>query len=437
MKKTVLNLFGLFIIAISFNSCASLTACDCWEQSYTKSGLEFDKMSEAQQKTRANCVDLFNNENNMEVECIEATKNYDNSDNSLDTKIVTMKLPPKKQQNKLNIGDKVFGGVIIEIDKSGLHGLVMALEDQDNFIIKQEDDLPNKEFNRAFKVCNELILNGFSEYKKVTAISVYSYVAGLLISLFLMWKYGINGALISISVLSVFQFLFSGYYFVQHFSFQLILLNRKIDFRSIKHLLPLGLMTLFSAVLSPIIYIFIRNLLSREVSLDAAGHFEAMQRISGFYMMFITTLITFYFLPELTKAKSLDKERKLTFAFYKGIIPIFGFGLVLIYFLRNFVIQVLLTKEFELVSDLFLWQLLGDFFRALSLILGIRFYSKKMMKDYFVTEIVSFTVLFSSSYLLIPKLGSEGAVMAYAITYGVYFVVLLIYFRKLFYVEKS
>ena len=277
------------------------------------------------------------------------------------------------------------------------------------------------------------ILNGFSEYKKVTAISVCSYLAGLLISLFLMWKFGINGALISISVLSVFQFLFSGYYFVKYFSFQLILLNRKIDFRNIKHILPLGLMTLFSAVLAPILYIFIRNLITKEVSLEAAGYYEAMQRISGFYMMFISTLITFYFLPELTKAKSLDKERKLTFAFYKGIIPIFGFGLVLIYFLRNFVIQVLLTKEFELVSDLFLWQLLGDFFRALALILGIRFYAKKMMKDYFVTEIISFTVLFSSSYLLIPKFGSEGAVMAYAVTYLLYFVVLLFYFRKLFF----
>ena len=280
------------------------------------------------------------------------------------------------------------------------------------------------------------ILNGFSEYKKVTAISVCSYLAGLLISLFLMWKFGINGALISISVLSVFQFLFSGYYFVQYFSFQLILLNRKIDFRNIKHILPLGLMTLFSAVLAPILYIFIRNLITKEVSLEAAGYYEAMQRISGFYMMFISTLITFYFLPELTKAKSLDKERKLTFAFYKGIIPIFGFGLVLIYFLRNFVIQVLLTKEFELVSDLFLWQLLGDFFRALALILGIRFYAKKMMKDYFVTEIISFTVLFSSSYLLIPKFGSEGAVMAYAVTYVLYFVVLLFYFRKLFFKYK-
>lgn len=276
------------------------------------------------------------------------------------------------------------------------------------------------------------ILNGFSEYKKITAISVYSYVIGLFISLFLMWKFGINGALISISVLSVFQFLFSGYYFGKHFSPRLILQNINIDLKSIKPLLPLGLMTLFSAVIGPILYIFIRNLISKEESLEAAGYYEAMQRISGFYMMFISTLITFYFLPELTKAKSLDKERKLTLAFYKGIIPVFGLGLILIYFSRNFIIQVLLTKEFEMVSELFLWQLLGDFFRALSLILGIRFYAKKIMKGYFVTEIISFAILFVSSLVLISKLGNEGAVLAYAITYILYFIVLLIYFRKLF-----
>lgn len=97
MKKTILNLFTLFTIGISSNSCASLTACDCWEQSYTKSGLEFDKMSEAQQKIRAKCVELFNNENNMEVECRESSRNSNNSETSSETKIVTMKLPPKKQ----------------------------------------------------------------------------------------------------------------------------------------------------------------------------------------------------------------------------------------------------------------------------------------------------------------------------------------------------
>jgi PST family polysaccharide transporter len=248
-----------------------------------------------------------------------------------------------------------------------------------------------------------------------------------------MWKYNINGALISISVLSIFQFIFSGYYFTQYFSLKVILVNIKFDFKSIKHLLPLGAMTLFSAIIGPMLYIFIRNLISREESLEAAGYYESMQRISGFYMMFISTLMTFYFLPELTKAKSLDMESKLTLEFYKIIIPIFGFGLVLIYFLRNFVIKVLLTKEFELVSDLFLWQLLGDFFRALSLVLGIRFYARKMIKGYFITEIISFTSLFVFSCILIPLYGGQGAVIAYASTYAFYFFILIVYFRKLFF----
>ncbi len=281
------------------------------------------------------------------------------------------------------------------------------------------------------------ILNGFSEYKKVTAISVYSYVIGLLISLFLMWKFGVNGALISISVLSVFQFLFSGYYFGKHFSLKIILQNIKIDFKSIKPLLSLGLMTLFSAVLGPIIYIFIRNLITKEVSLEAAGFYEAMQRISGFYMMFIYSLITFYFLPELTKAKTLNKEQKITFDFYKIIIPIFFVGLVLIYLLKNTIIQLLLTKEFLPMSTLFLWQLIGDLFKAMSLILGIRFFAKKEIKGYFVTEIISFTVLFCSSYFIIPKFGSEGAIIAYAVTYVLYFVILLFYFQELLFTANK
>lgn len=295
-------------------------------------------------------------------------------------------------------------------------------------------------FTIPFQVLNLFfvaILNGFSEYKKVTAISIYSYILGLFISFFLIWRYGINGALISISLLSVFQFFYSGYYFGQHFSFQFILQNAKINLRSIKHLLPLGLMTLFSAVIGPILFIFIRNLISKEESLVAAGYYEAIQSISGFYMMFISTLITFYFLPELSKADSLDKERKFIMTFYKGIIPVFGVGLIIIYFLRNFIIQVLLTKEFELVSELFLWQLVGDFLRSLSLILAILFYAKKMMKGYFITEIISFVTLFFSSYMLIPLHGSGGAVAAYAITYGVYLILLIIYFRNLLFFKPT
>ena len=280
------------------------------------------------------------------------------------------------------------------------------------------------------------VINGFSLYKKVTTITIYSTLLGLFISLLLMWKFGVYGALISISVLSFFQFLFSGSYFRKLFSVNEILSRNKIDFQKLKSLLPLGFMALFSATTGAVIYIFIRNLISKTATIEAAGYYEAMLRISGFYMLFVSSLITFYFLPELSKNKDSISERTVTFNFYKTIIPVFLVGLIVLYFSRNLAIQILLNKSFLPVSDLFFWQMIGDFFRAMSLILGIRFYYKKIVKAYFVTEIISFGALFLFSYLLIPKYYANGAVMAYGLTNVFYFIVLCVYFRKFIFQTK-
>lgn len=280
------------------------------------------------------------------------------------------------------------------------------------------------------------VINGFSLYKKVTTITIYSTLLGLFISLLLMWKFGVYGALISISVLSFFQFLFSGSYFRKLFSVNEILSRNKIDFQKLKSLLPLGFMALFSATTGAVIYIFIRNLISKTATIEAAGYYEAMLRISGFYMLFVSSLITFYFLPELSKNKDSISERTVTFNYYKTIIPVFLVGLIVLYFSRNLAIQILLNKSFLPVSDLFFWQMIGDFFRAMSLILGIRFYYKKIVKAYFVTEIISFGALFLFSYLLIPKYYANGAVMAYGLTNAFYFIVLCVYFRKFIFQTK-
>ena len=281
------------------------------------------------------------------------------------------------------------------------------------------------------------VINGFSLYKKVTTITIYSTLLGLFISLLLMWKFGVYGALISISVLSFFQFLFSGSYFRKLFSVNEILSRNKIDFQKLKSLLPLGFMALFSATTGAVIYIFIRNLISKTATIEAAGYYEAMLRISGFYMLFVSSLITFYFLPELSKNKDSISERTVTFNYYKTIIPVFLVGLIVLYLSRNLTIQFLLNKSFLPVSDLFFWQMIGDFFRAMSLILGIRFYYKKIVKVYFLTEIISFGALFLLSYLLIPIYYANGAVMAYGLTNVLYFIVLCVYFRKFIFLRPN
>ena len=91
---------------------------------------------------------------------------------------------------------------------------------------------------------------------------------------------------------------------------------------------------------------------------------------------------------------------------------------------------VLFTKEFMPVSELFVWQLIGDFFKALSLILGYQFFAKKLTKAFIITEILSLTILWFSSTYLLSIYGIEGIVIAHAFTFFMYFVVLGIYFRK-------
>ena len=58
-------------------------------------------------------------------------------------------------------------------------------------------------------------------------------------------------------------------------------------------------------------------------------------------------------------------------------MPFFVVGLVLLFILKKWLVFFLLSEEFEPVSNLFLGQMVGDFFKALSLILGMQFYAKK------------------------------------------------------------
>jgi PST family polysaccharide transporter len=275
------------------------------------------------------------------------------------------------------------------------------------------------------------VINGFSAYKKVINTTMFSYVFGLLLTVFLMWKWGVLGALLAVSLLSVFLFCFSGFYFIQLVSVTELLNFQNFDFQQIKNIWIYASMALFSSVISPLIYIYIRKLIMQFQSLEAAGFYEAMNRISSFYMMFITSLVSLYFLPEMSKTIRIVDNKPIIYQYYKTIFPVFAVGLVSLYFMRDTVVQILFSDEFSAVSNLFIWQLIGDFFRAAALILAIQFFAKRIVKTYFTTEVLSFSILCLSSYYCIQNFGLEGAVMAHAITYFLYFIAIVFYFRKM------
>ncbi len=274
------------------------------------------------------------------------------------------------------------------------------------------------------------VINGLGEFKKVMYINIIGNIIGLLLTLFFVLKYDVFGAMLSIIVAPSLLFFVSLYFLSGKLSLGNYINFRFFDFKLIENLSHYFLMALVSGVLGPLVMLLIRNNLIENEGIDQAGYWEAMSRISSYYLLFINTLLTVYYYPRLVTAQNNDETKSVLFDFYKKVLPFFGVGLVILFLLKNIIISVLFTDYFKPVSELFFWQLIGDFFKVFSWILALQFFAKKMTRAFIITEMMSLSVLLVSSFLFIEYFENEGIVIAHAFTYLVYSIVLGIYFRK-------
>ncbi len=274
------------------------------------------------------------------------------------------------------------------------------------------------------------IINGLGRFKTVIYINIIGNIIGLFVTLFFIWKWLVLGALLSIIITPSLLFFVTVYYISKEISILDSISFSFFDFKIIKNLSHYFLMALVSGIFGPIVFLAIRNQVIDNIGLKEAGFWEAMTRISTYYLLFVNTLLTVYYYPKLVQAKTNEETKIVFWSFYKNVLPLFAVGLFVIYLLRGLMIKILFTQDFEPVSDLFLWQLVGDFLKAASWILGFQFFAKKMTKAFIVTEIVSLLILYFSSIYFINIFNIEGVVIAHAFTYGMYLLVLGIYFRK-------
>ncbi len=274
------------------------------------------------------------------------------------------------------------------------------------------------------------IINGFEKYKKFIVVNIVGYLVNLVITVYLVWKYQLDGALVALSIVPSILLIVS-----------LILLYKERvslpKFKSkafskeyFKKYLSYTIMAAVSAFIFPIIYVFVRNHIIETIGENEAGYWEAMQRISNQYLIFVTSLLSLYVLPKLSENKTIQGFRSIVFSFYKTILPIFGIGLILIYFLRIYVIEFVYNEEFLATESLFIWQLLGDFFKVISLVIAYQLYAKKMLGHYLFVEIASLGLFYYLSIYLTNEVGIEGVVMAHCIRSFIALALLVLIFWK-------
>jgi O-antigen/teichoic acid export membrane protein len=272
------------------------------------------------------------------------------------------------------------------------------------------------------------IMNGFAKYKFLMIINIIGQIMGLCVTLLLIWQDNIDGALISVVISPSLIFLITIVGIVNRRNFLSQIRVSNIDFGMLKKLSPFALMAIVSGFALPLVMIGIRNYIIAVEGMEAAGFWEAMNRISVYYLMFVNSIMTLYFLPRFQEIENKKEFRDEVFDFYKTMIPVFALGLLTIYLLRTFIIAIFLTDEFARVEELFGWQLLGDLVKVLAIVIAYQFIAKKMFVHFIITELFLVVMLYVTSIYFVDMFGVKGANIAHFVSYIMYYIIILIIF---------
>ena len=275
------------------------------------------------------------------------------------------------------------------------------------------------------------ILNGRGQIRLYTIINTIGSIVSLLFTVVLLYLFGIVGALYSLvlsqSIVFFITFIlfirspwFSWNHFKQPFS--------KIE--AIK-LSKFSLMAIVSALTVPTSQMILRNMIIKNLSLESAGLWQGMMRISDGYLLLLTTALSTYYLPKLSSLK-LDSDLRLeVLKGYKLILPVVLIGCVIIYILRLWIINTLYTPSFLKMESLFILQLIGDFLKMASWVLGYLMLAKAMTKYFIFFECLFSITYICLGYALVQKFGLVGISMAFAINYLLYLFAMIYVFRRL------
>jgi PST family polysaccharide transporter len=109
----------------------------------------------------------------------------------------------------------------------------------------------------------------------------------------------------------------------------------------------------------------------------------------------------------------------------------------MVFLLKDIIISIALTSEFQAVSELLIWQLIGDLFRVMTLAFGFQILVKAMVSKYIFIEIIYNGLFLGLSFFLFDSLQVKGVMQAYVIANAITFFVVLLMFRKLFFKYKK
>lgn len=272
------------------------------------------------------------------------------------------------------------------------------------------------------------ILNGKKDIARYVIANITGSIFALVVTSILAIRFGLYGAVVALAVYQSISFFVTLSLCYKAPWFKLRHMFGSIDKQAARNLAKYAAMALTSATCVPISHILVRNHLGETLGWTAAGYWEAIWRLSAAYLMLVTTTLGVYYLPKFSELQNSSLIKKEIARGYVLILPAVALIGMLIYLLRDLIIELLFTREFLPMRDMFAWQMLGDFLKVGSWMLAYLMLSKAMFKTFIVLEILFSFSFVVATYIFVNALGLKGVAVAHALNYFIYWTVLICIF---------
>jgi len=280
-------------------------------------------------------------------------------------------------------------------------------------------------FNNLFGA----IINGLKNYRLFIVINIATSIVNVIITVLFVGFWGIYGALLGFIISPAFLFFVSYLLLYQQTWFSFDFLRAKVDFSLFKKFGKFSLVAINNAVVGALAQIVIRSMIIKNMSIETAGIWDGMNRLSNAYLILLTTSIQVYYLPTLASISDPKKLWSEIMRSERVVLPLIIFLFVLLFLCRGVIVNVLFSPEFYLMKNVFLYQLVGDLVKVAGWMLAYTMYAKAMTRSLIITDNLFTLINIALCFLLISSYGLNAIYYAYIINGTIYLIFIYLFLK--------
>ena len=204
------------------------------------------------------------------------------------------------------------------------------------------------------------------------------------------------------------------------------------DAKSLKKISKFNAMAISAIALGKLLDFGVRDYAIELYGLDRTGLWQSVAKMSTSYMLVFTGTVGVVYYPKMASLIHKPEELKQYVLKVMGFVAFITLMCLSVYYLnKEFILKLFFADGYEKAAYLVRYQVIGDFFAILSYLLAYLLSARVQTIKYIAAQIISAVIYLSLISLLIDRLDLEALTMAYMWRYIGFFLILVVFNRRL------